>query len=505
MQTRFFLFAKNINELEKQLNVAGRSLEELSRTFDLIFWSGDGEPPIKGDPPKTAPYTAPTKSGDAQAEVIQRQAALMRGGPPDEKGHNNPWVLFDSDGNRLCPENEELVRGFAQPYEGARDDVEKLFADLREAAQKFGPEVEQIAGIEIGPDTFTVAPNWEHWCSGTGLGYSFATRPHAERLIDAQALQEDELTGDGVNILVIDQGIDKDYVNALGGVGTYGGGFGLEIGGVLVRQPGTADAPYVKTQREHGSMMVRSLLALAPEARIWDLPMIPPQIADVPTFADLATLAIFAVRSLKTCVDEPWIVVNAWGIDDRFGEDVWGDYSNNEHHALNVEYGLLGEQHDVVFAAGNSGQFYPDQEAGPYDRGPGNSILGANGHRHVTSVGAVRTDALWIGSSSQGPGPTTFSPGADRVNEKPDLCAPSYFMEPQDAGLRSGGTSAASAITAGALAALRQRWPVADVSTTEMREALRAGARRIWHSGWNGRMGAGILNLTGTMGHLPSA
>jgi hypothetical protein len=73
----------------------------------------------------------------------------------------------------------------------------------------------------------------------------------------------------------------------------------------------------------------------------------------------------------------------------------------------------------------------------------------------VLTVGAVRTDGLWLGYSSQGPG--TLQKKGDKENKKPDICAPSQFSEDDDEGLGNTGTSAASALVAGLVARHRSK------------------------------------------------
>ena len=87
------------------------------------------------------------------------------------------------------------------------------------------------------------------------------------------------------------------------------------------------------------------------------------------------------------------------------------------------------QQFDIIFCAGNCGGACPDGRCGPNDFGPGRGIWGANAHPSVLTVGAVRTDTSWIGYSSEGPGPGR-PPLNKLANQKPDLCAPSHYVEP---------------------------------------------------------------------------
>ena len=124
-------------------------------------------------------------------------------------------------------------------------------------------------------------------------------------------------------------------------------------------------------------------------------------------------------------------------------------------------------------------------------------------------MSAVRTDARWIGSSSQGEGQRRLS------REKPDLCAPSYFRDAGDAftGNTSGsfvsppgspyvantGTSAACGVAAGIVAAIRSGWDHTVLSPRDLRQALNDNARKTEGPGWNGCLGHGIINVEATL------
>jgi hypothetical protein len=148
---------------------------------------------------------------------------------------------------------------------------------------------------------------------------------------------------------------------------------------------------------------------------------------------------------------------------------------------------------DIVFAAGNCGAFAPDGRCTDDVIGPGRSILGPNSLPGVLTVGAVRTDGIWAGYSSQGPG--QFSCGCDVAQQKPDLAAPSDFRVGGILDGSAGGTSAASAVAAGIVAALRTRGARTAAGTPdELFDLLRATARRNPAAGWNPRTGHGVID-----------
>jgi subtilisin family serine protease len=253
-------------------------------------------------------------------------------------------------------------------------------------------------------------------------------------------------------------------------------------------------------------MIVRNILDIAPEATIFDCPLLwelPGHITDIPRSLEDAHRAyermITDINSLrqKPRWQGPWIFANAWAVYDRKSD--YGDvkYSDNPDHPFNKSVAkAVEEKIEIVFCAGNCGQFCPDPACGMNDRGPGQSILGANSHPDVLTVAAVRTDALWLGYSSQGPG--LLEPQGSPVPTKPDLSAASQFCEMDDEHATNTGTSAACALTAGVVAALRSKWDCTMVPPEKLKDILKETATRIeeyehdWQ--WRSRVGSGILN-----------
>ena len=423
-------------------------------------------------------------------------AGLVPDGPS-----NNPWKA-------LGPDDEPIIQlqaaglGYGWSFEvGSAAEARTLIDDFRNRARSIGrADISRVLGIDVTPSSMGLAERGQHWCSISGHGYHFGTRRLGRGLIAAGALGDKKLTGKGVKVFLVDQGVSQTYIEGLGG--TYGGGMSWEVDGE-VKFPGQGSSNNVRLPNQHGSMLMRSLIELAPDAHYYDLPMIPGRITDVESFTIKALFGFFFLRYVYLSQPGPWVILNAWGIVDRFAESLRGYYTNDPDHYLNHLVKLIAQKHDVVFAAGNSGQFCSDPRSTVYDRGPSRSIWGANGLSDVTSVGAVRTDGAWIGASSQGPGPEGFVTETETdTPKKPDLCAPSWFVENDNAHLRSGGTSSASAVVAGAIAALREGWDVSAVPPAEMRRALQDGARRVTSPGWNDRTGFGILNLKDTMTQL---
>jgi subtilisin family serine protease len=339
----------------------------------------------------------------------------------------------------------------------------------------------------------------DHWCPAEGQEATFGHRMRAENLLEVPFVRGEGLTGQGVNVVIVDQGLNAARLGA--------DVEGWAVGNI---NPGATNLEAGKPHGGHGMLVAANIRSVAPNVRLFDLPMLPKtKIEDVPKFFNTANEAFgrmldgIAAFRRNGQHPGPWILVNAWAIfdtkSDREGRE---NYSRNPAHPFNrLIDRAVGEGHDVVFGAGNCGAFCADSRCGAYDRGPGRSILGASSNPKVITVGAVRSDTMWLGYSSQGPGQAEFGEGA---KYKPDFCAPSNFVETDDAGTSNGGTSTACALTAGVVAALRTRWSARVVSPSALRDTLNATVTPIG-DGWNERTGRGILNARAAFRRLSNA
>ncbi|MEA2872446.1 MAG: hypothetical protein QOH67_2422 [Hyphomicrobiales bacterium] len=329
----------------------------------------------------------------------------------------------------------------------------------------------------------------DHWCMSASDPI-FSDRSEAERLLGVDFLRnQSRTTGKGVNVVVVDQGLDKHILGA-----SYGGGW--SVGGI---QPGSPPPHPGSVGRSHGMMIAHNILKVAPEALLFDLPLAPPRISNVQSFLSLAwaaydiVLADIAKWKRTGKFPGPWILVNPWGIFDRKSEIPLGHYTTNPENCFNKKVcDAVADGIDVVFVAGNCGQFCPDNRCGESDIGPGRSIWGANSLACVLTVGAVRADSIWLGYSAQGPGQPLLGP------DKPDLCAASQFCEDDDAFSINTGTSAACGLTGGIVAALRSRWDSTAVPPGALKDILNQTARKPPGLGTNHelkhRLGNGVLD-----------
>jgi hypothetical protein len=324
----------------------------------------------------------------------------------------------------------------------------------------------------------------DYWNPAESLDPMFGTRRRAHALMGIG--EKDPQCGIGVNVVIVDQGLNKSYIQHLGG--KFGGGWHMRG----TERPG--DYPF-----GHGSMLARNILAIAPGATLFDVPAIPMEMEETKKFISTIHAAfnqlVADIEALEETKGKPsrqsWVFTNAWATFNRGQEHPDGDYSCREKHQFNQLVDYMAGKYDMVFAAGNCGQFCPSWQCGANDIGPKHSIIGANSLPNVLTVGAVRADGMWLGYSSQGPG--TLS------DYKPDLCAASQFSEDDDASMMNTGTSAACACASGVVAALRSRDPNLKRGTATIKAIL---TQSVTHrpalapgQDWDNQLGHGIINL----------
>jgi subtilisin family serine protease len=373
--------------------------------------------------------------------------------------------------------------------------------------------------------------SWSPTAPGGGI---FGDRAVAERLTGATALRA--ATGKGVNVIIVDRGLDQNRVTDTAARMARNRGLPdyhreREVRG-WPRYEATTDRAGKRISRtilpgatgsDHGYMIARNILAIAPEATIWDAPLLPLENEqDAPPNPSTASHLFQLIKQAfekreitswdadpKSDAREPCIIVNAWGVLDPESDPDLAGYADDPDHLLINDMERLDKAGiDVVFAAGNCGEPCPDRRCGLQDTGPGRSILGWNAHPRVLTVGAVRVDGLPVALSAQGPGrlarkgsgSTDYTDNL-RARQKPDLSAPSHFRESDDASEFNTGTSAACGFAAGVLAALRSVPSGRGLCPEAMRSLLRDNARPAG-AGWDPRLGFGTINLANALAAL---
>lgn len=421
---------------------------------------------------------APRQRG-AVAQALQQ---IVRDGCSRREAPVEPMLVDQPSANLVSP--PELCGGLP----AAREVV--AFVDTPRNAAAFVRQLRQGgADVTAGVDLPIAPLSW--WCPGAGPA-QFGDRAQANQLIRAAGLPDPGGT-ELVNVVIIDQGLPADFPFR----GPRGGGW-------TVTDPLTNQVrrPFEGTGR-HAAMVARNVLAYATNVRLWDCPLLPDRIDRLDSFLSYAQAAFERIRDRikdyrsRNPGSGSWVLVNAWGVWDSRQDPplqvppaaVGMNYGRNIDHPLNrlvTELDEIGV--DQVFAAGNCGQFCPSTRCGRLDRGPGRSIHGANSHPRVLTVGAVRTDGLWVGQSAEGPGTLAAA--------KPDLCAPTLFRDvlaPFE-GEDNSGTSAACGVAAGVVAAMRGRQPWDQLSPEDLRARLRGQALPQGTDPTSrSRFGAGIL------------
>jgi hypothetical protein len=266
-------------------------------------------------------------------------------------------------------------------------------------------------------------------------------------------------TGKGVWIAVVDSGIN----------GVFLGPNRSPLQG-SIDMAGSAKIPhcdpkYVPGSGEiHGSETAFDCLLGAPDAKFLDCKLWDETGAAPSTKTYLSNaLAIFAHLTQQRDADPtPLVVNNGWDIALRDDSPVGSpdNYCANPNHPFFIATGtLVTAGADVLFAAGNCGADCAAPNCDAAETGPGKSISGANSHPSVMTVAAATVKGVRLGYSSQGPGVLAAN--------KPDFAAYSHFKSINET---HNGTSAAVAVAAGVVAALRQEMP--GVSPAELKAKL---------------------------------
>lgn len=311
------------------------------------------------------------------------------------------------------------------------------------------------------------------YCGGGAVG----TAQKVGTAIGVSALRKAGLTGKHVRVAIVDTGVDGTRVKVAGGWGP-----------VLGYQPGTTAAVF-DSDASHGTMCAFDVHIAAPDARIFDYALLQSQGPGWSAFLSDAITAFGLLIELLESEPGPLVVNNSWALFDREDDEPIGspgNYSANPDHPFNQIVGtLVGAGADVCFAAGNCGAQCPDGRCGNNDKGPGASIHGANSHPDVITVAAVTVDNRRLGYSSQGPG------GLHK--RKPDLAGYSHFA---GSGVYAvdGGTSAASPVVAGVVAALRQKVSVKTRSPASMKALLQRSAKVLGGGSWDYDLGYGTVD-----------
>ncbi|MFF7438831.1 S8 family serine peptidase [Streptomyces sp. NPDC008122] len=299
-----------------------------------------------------------------------------------------------------------------------------------------------------------------------------------------------EMDGAGVSIAIVDVGINADWLVTAGAE--------ITIDADRSWTPPSVPSP---GDVRHGTMCAFAAGIAAPRAALLDIALLRTKRRARTYMEALTSDGIVAFAYLRTILEsmeghKALVVSNSWGSYAPAWDFPVGDpanYSDNLSHPFNIAVGALESAGaDVLFAAGNCGRPCPSGRCRYSDR----TIVGANSHPDVLSIGGVSIKDERVGYSSQGPG---------RLDtHKPDLCAYTHFLgsEVYGPGSADSGTSTACPVAAGVLAAIRSKFPSGTISPEMMRDMFRGAAYDVTGRGFTYDYGHGIVSAPGLLEKL---
>jgi subtilisin family serine protease len=310
-----------------------------------------------------------------------------------------------------------------------------------------------------------------------------------ERLLCAERLRECGMDGTGVLVAVVDTGINMDYLRSRGKIP------GFDQFRSWVPVPGLVPG---QLPVDHGTMVAFDVTIAAPRCTLLDIALLQSRRPGRTIMEGVLSDAILAYSHLINIIAgdrlpgelNALVVNNSWGMfhpswDFPVGNP--GNYSDNINHPFNRIVATLERAGaDILFAAGNCGADCPDRRC----RGVTNmAIYGANSHPQVLSVAGVDVSKDRVGYSAIGPG------RLDRM--KPDISGYTHF---RGSGVYAadGGTSAASPVVAGVVAAVRTKMPynpgAPATAPAAMRALINGTAEDRAPVGYDFEYGWGIVN-----------
>jgi subtilisin family serine protease len=352
----------------------------------------------------------------------------------------------------------------------------------------------QIEPCQMSPDVAMMA------CPGSP---PIGTHVDVANALGVAAMARCGMDGEGVLVAIVDSGINEAHINAKGVT------FAKDVARSWVPASGMTafNAPV-----GHGTMCAFDALIAAPKATLLDVQLLRSTATGPTAMSGVLFDAVRAYRHLINIMTAPrrpgearsLVVNNSWGMfrpqwDFPVGHP--GNYSNNPAHPFNVIVGSLDAAGaDILFAAGNCGANCPDGRCQDPNTGTvytSNAIYGANSHGSVLCVAGVDVNKVRAGYSSVGPGRL--------VREKPDLSGYTHFrgsgVYPAD-----GGTSAATPVVTGVVAAVRSLRPYnpADAASfpAQIRNLMRSTCEDLGASGYDFEHGWGVVSGTNLRGRL---
>jgi subtilisin family serine protease len=320
------------------------------------------------------------------------------------------------------------------------------------------------------------------------------------RLLLIDQLSRRGMDGTGVKVAIVDTGINRGFLASHGKTPQ----FSPELSwGPMSGQP-LGNMPV-----SHGTMCAYDICIAAPHCTLVDLAVLTSNTQGGSTMDGLLSDAVQAYAVLLSYMArgaEPFqgddtprtlVVNNSWGMFHPSWDFPKGDprnYSHNPDHPFNmIVASLEAAGADILFAAGNCGTECPDQRCqGKTDGG----VYGANSSRAVLSVAGVSIAKQRLGYSSKGPGCLE--------DKKPDVACFTHFAG-SGVFAADGGTSAATPVAAGLVAAIRRIYPSSVLPPADLRDLVRQTAEQpAGGASFNYELGAGVINVAALLAALDS-
>lgn len=318
---------------------------------------------------------------------------------------------------------------------------------------------------------------------------ALGTDADVDRLLCGPQMRGAGMDGSGVLLAIVDTGINLAHLQAHGRpIQIDAARSWVPVAGMI---PGQAPV-------NHGTMCAFDAAICAPRATFLDIQVLRSQASGPTPMSGVLSDAVRAYAHLLAVLQAPrrpgdlrsLVVSNSWGMfhpswDFPVGNP--GNYSDNPNHPFNRIVAVLERAGaDILFAAGNCGRDCPDGRCGGVTA---NAMYGANSHPSVISVAGVDVTRQRVGYSTQGPGRL--------ARNKPDVCGYTHFrgsgVYPAD-----GGTSAATPVVAGVVAAVRSKRPLNPSSPatrpSAIRALLRSTAVDLEASGFDFDTGYGVVD-----------
>jgi subtilisin family serine protease len=316
------------------------------------------------------------------------------------------------------------------------------------------------------------------------------TDRNIEELLLADELRRRGMTGAGVRVVVVDTGFNIDYLYARGKSPL----FDRELSWAPIPDANVGHMPV-----NHGTMCAYDVCIAAPECTLIDHALLT---STTPGGSVMGGFLSDAVQSFGVmlswmartagpfageAVPRTLVVNNSWGMfHPSWDFDVGhpANYSNNPAHPFNlIVASLEAAGADILFAAGNCGDECPDSRCRDATTA---GIYGANSSEAVLCVAGVVMTKERIGYSTKGPG---------RLDQKkPDVACYTHFA---GSGVYSadGGTSAATPVAAGVVAAVRRLYPSHVLPPDQLHELIRDTAEPQGGSPFDHEYGYGVVNV----------